>query len=100
MSIEEAVSLTLQAAIMMKGGETFILKMESLQLADLLKAFHEYAAQINAKSPDILVVGKDLAKSFTRSSHFRTKQMHCLNMNNFMPFYRDHICTLSFKKST
>lgn len=58
MSIEEAVSLTLQAAIMMKGGETFILKMESLQLADLLKAFHEYAAQINAKSPDILVVGK------------------------------------------
>lgn len=58
MSIEEAVSLTLQAAIMMKGGETFILKMESLQLADLLKAFHEYAAQINAKSPEILVVGK------------------------------------------
>ncbi|APT49911.1 MULTISPECIES: SDR family NAD(P)-dependent oxidoreductase [Bacillus] len=58
MSIEEAVSLTLQAAIMMKGGETFILKMESLQLADLLKAFHEYAAQINAKSPDVLVVGK------------------------------------------
>ncbi|GLF91506.1 UDP-N-acetylglucosamine 4,6-dehydratase [Bacillus safensis] len=58
MSIEEAVSLTLQAAIMMKGGETFILKMESLQLADLLKAFHEYATQINAKSPDILVVGK------------------------------------------
>ncbi|EQB46326.1 hypothetical protein CGLO_14630 [Colletotrichum gloeosporioides Cg-14] len=65
---------------MMKGGETFILKMESLQLADLLKAFHEYAAQINAKSPDIL--------------------MHCLNTNNFMPFYRDHICTLPFKKST
>ncbi|MQL54200.1 polysaccharide biosynthesis protein, partial [Desulfofundulus thermobenzoicus] len=58
MSIEEAVSLTLQAAIMMKGGETFILKMESLQLADLLKAFHEYAAQINAQSPDVLVVGK------------------------------------------
>ncbi|KUR59367.1 SDR family NAD(P)-dependent oxidoreductase [Bacillus safensis] len=58
MSIEEAVSLTLQAAIMMKGGETFILKMESLQLADLLKAFHEYAAQINVKSPAILVVGK------------------------------------------
>ncbi|KPN15318.1 capsule biosynthesis protein CapD [Bacillus australimaris] len=58
MSIEEAVSLTLQAAIMMKGGETFILKMESLQLADLLKAFHEYATQIKAKSPNILVVGK------------------------------------------
>ncbi|WP_144556955.1 SDR family NAD(P)-dependent oxidoreductase [Bacillus pumilus] len=58
MSIEEAVSLTLQAAIMMKGGETFILKMESLQLADLLNAFHEYAAQINVASPEILVVGK------------------------------------------
>lgn len=58
MSIEEAVSLTLQAAIMMKGGETFILKMESLQLADLLKAFHEYAAQIKVSSPEILVVGK------------------------------------------
>ncbi|WP_342499082.1 SDR family NAD(P)-dependent oxidoreductase [Bacillus sp. FSL W7-1034] len=59
MSIEEAVSLTLEAAIMMKGGETFILKMESLQLADLLKAFHEYAGrQINVPSPDILVVGK------------------------------------------
>ncbi|MBD3858551.1 polysaccharide biosynthesis protein [Bacillus sp. 28A-2] len=58
MSIEEAVSLTLEAAIMMKGGETFILKMESLQLADLLKAFQEYASQINVASPDILVVGK------------------------------------------
>ncbi|MEI4788795.1 SDR family NAD(P)-dependent oxidoreductase [Bacillus sp. FJAT-53060] len=58
MSIEEAVDLTLEAAIMMKGGETFILKMESLQLADLIKAFHEYARQINAKVPDILVVGK------------------------------------------
>ncbi|WP_342490614.1 SDR family NAD(P)-dependent oxidoreductase [Bacillus sp. FSL R5-0422] len=58
MSIEEAVSLTLQAAIMMKGGETFILKMESLQLADLLKAFQEYADQINVASPEILVVGK------------------------------------------
>ncbi|MFJ5963105.1 SDR family NAD(P)-dependent oxidoreductase [Bacillus sp. NPDC093026] len=58
MSIEEAVSLTIEAAMMMKGGETFILKMESLQLADLLKAFHKYAEQIKVAVPDILVVGK------------------------------------------
>lgn len=73
MSIEEAVSLTLEAAIMMKGGETFILKMESLQLADLLKAFHEYAGQINVPSPDILVVGKKTWRKTSRGAHIPSR---------------------------
>ncbi|MGE6629709.1 SDR family NAD(P)-dependent oxidoreductase [Bacillus sp. NPDC077027] len=58
MSIEEAVSLTIEAARMMRGGETFIFKMESLQLDDLLKAFNDYADQIHVPKPSIHVVGR------------------------------------------
>ena len=102
MSIEEAVSLTLQAAIMMKGGETFILKMESLQLADLLKAFHEYVTHSNQChiSGKFSLSGKDLEKSFTKSLHFRTKADALFEHEQFMPFYHDQNCTLTFKKST
>ncbi|MFB8734924.1 hypothetical protein ACEQPO_16615 [Bacillus sp. SL00103] len=66
MSIEEAVSPhTSSDHHDEKGGETFI-QDGVVQLADLLKAFQEYADQINVASPEILVVGKRPEKSFTK----------------------------------
>ncbi|MFS0656715.1 SDR family NAD(P)-dependent oxidoreductase [Bacillus sp. 179-C3.3 HS] len=83
MSIEEAVSLTLEAAIMMQGGETFILKMESLQLADLLTAFQEYAAQINVKAPEILVIGKRPGEKLHEELTFPFEAEHLFEYEQF-----------------
>lgn len=49
MTIEEAAALTLKAAYYCHIGETFILKMKSLQISELLKAMENYC--LNEKLP-------------------------------------------------
>ncbi|WP_286174434.1 polysaccharide biosynthesis protein [Pseudomonas sp. ISL-88] len=58
MSIDDAATLTLQSAAITKGGETFIFKMESLMLEELLHGFEEYAAQHGLPRPAAVEVGK------------------------------------------
>lgn len=58
MSIDDAATLTLQSAAITKGGETFIFKMESLKLEELIHGFEEYASQHGLPRPAAVEVGK------------------------------------------
>ncbi len=58
MSIDDAATLTLQSAAITKGGETFIFKMESLRLEELLHGFEEYAFRHGLPRPAAVEVGK------------------------------------------
>lgn len=51
MSMEDAVSLVLKAAQMTEGGETFILKMSALKIADLAEVMVEELAGKYGKNP-------------------------------------------------
>ena len=54
MSTEQAVALTLKAAVLSQGGETFILKMPSIKLTDLAKIFIEkYFPNHNIKTKEM-----------------------------------------------
>ncbi|MCA0754938.1 SDR family NAD(P)-dependent oxidoreductase [Paenibacillus sp. N4] len=57
MSIQEAANLTIKAACYSEGGETFILKMESLRLADLSEAVREYSLNNGLPAPAVQVIG-------------------------------------------
>ncbi len=58
MSIDDAATLTPQSAAITKGGETFIFKMESLRLEELLHGFEEYAFRHGLPCPAAVEVGK------------------------------------------
>lgn len=51
MSLHDAVSLVLKAADLVKGGETFILKMDALSVIDLAKVLVEELAPKYGKDP-------------------------------------------------
>lgn len=57
MSIQEAVNLTIKAACYCEGGETFILKMESLKLEDLSQAVQQYCLNKGLPLPVVEIVG-------------------------------------------
>ncbi|MFD2670550.1 SDR family NAD(P)-dependent oxidoreductase [Marinicrinis sediminis] len=57
MSIHQAAYLTLKAALYCSGGETFILKMESLRLSDLCKAMSLFCKQEQLPEPHVQVIG-------------------------------------------
>lgn len=57
MTIEEAAELTLKAAYYSSKGETFILKMKSLQISELLEAIHLYCKQEQLPFPKTKIVG-------------------------------------------
>ncbi len=65
MSIPNAVSLILRSTSLAKGGEIFILKMESAKVGDLAKAIiKEFAPKFNKKPDDIKIkiIGKRLGE--------------------------------------
>ncbi|WP_235560901.1 polysaccharide biosynthesis protein [Bacillus sp. FJAT-28004] len=57
MSIQEAANLTIKAACYCEGGETFILKMESLKLEDLSLAVQQYCLNKGLPLPVVRIVG-------------------------------------------
>ncbi|WP_028609959.1 polysaccharide biosynthesis protein [Paenibacillus harenae] len=57
MSIQEAANLTIKAATYSAGGETFILKMESLKLEHLGQAVQQYCRQFGLPVPEVEIVG-------------------------------------------
>jgi len=52
MSISDAVSLVLKAATLVNGGETFILKMDTLKITDLAEVMVEELAPRYGKKPE------------------------------------------------
>lgn len=57
MTTAEAVSLTLKAAYYSVGGETFILKMESLRIKELVEAVQDYCRKIGSPVPPTKIIG-------------------------------------------
>lgn len=57
MTISEAVSLTLKAAYYSVGGETFILKMKSLRIQELVEAVQEYCRKQGSSVPPTKLIG-------------------------------------------
>lgn len=62
MSIPEAVHLTLLASYYSQGGETFIIKMKSLKIADLVEAMKTYCKQQNFPIPQTITIGPRLGE--------------------------------------
>ena len=67
MSIDDAATLTLQSAAITKGGETFIFKMESLRLEELLHGFEEYAFRHGLPRPPLLKWENAPVRSFMKN---------------------------------
>ena len=57
MTIEEAVGLVLSAGATSKGGETFILKMDALRIADLIRVIAEDLGMKCGRSVEMKVIG-------------------------------------------
>lgn len=57
MTIPEAVALTLKAAYYSKGGETYIFKMNAIELSDLAQVIKEYSNQKGYQEPEIKTIG-------------------------------------------
>lgn len=57
MTIPEAITLTLKAAYYSKGGETFIFKMNAIELSELGHAIKEYSKQKGNQEPEVKVIG-------------------------------------------
>jgi len=51
MTIDQAVNLTIKAAFYSHGGETFILKMDSIRIKDLAEVIRNYYASISNTQP-------------------------------------------------
>ncbi|RKL69109.1 capsule biosynthesis protein CapD [Salipaludibacillus neizhouensis] len=58
MSISDAAKLTLKSAFYSKGGETFIFKMQSLEILKLAKTIKEYYKKKGINTPPIKSIGK------------------------------------------
>jgi UDP-N-acetylglucosamine 4,6-dehydratase/5-epimerase len=57
MSIEEAVGLVLSAGAKSEGGETFILKMDALRIADLIRVISEDLGKKNGRKVRMKTIG-------------------------------------------
>lgn len=104
MPVEEAVDLVFQAAMLMKGGEIFILKMPSVKVKELAEALIEYLAplyQVNPSAVKIKIVGlrageKMHEELITREESLKLYQ----NKNMYIIVPNDEILSLNMRNST